>query len=140
MSQFSAFFAENAVADVTVDVIVSTRFKDADGNLIPWKIKGLSEGENKIIRKSATKMINGKGGIKIPDIDAEDYATKLALESVVYPNLKDAELQKSYGVVGADNLLNKMLLVGEFATLVEKVQEINGFNQDINKVMEETKN
>ncbi|MEJ3717116.1 phage portal protein [Paenibacillus polymyxa] len=140
MSQFSAFFKENASVDVTEEVIVSERFKDKNGKLIPWKIQGISETQNKAIRKSATKMIKGKGGVKVPEIDSDEYMTKLVIASVIYPNLKDAELQENYGVAGADNLLNKMLLSGEFATLWEKVQELNGYDKDINEVMEETKN
>lgn len=140
MSQFSAFFKENASVDITEEVVVSERFKDEDGKPILWKIQGISEAQNKAIRKSATKTEKGKGGMKIPEIDPDDYTTKLVLASVVYPNLKDAELQGNYGVAGADNLLNAMLLSGEFATLLEKVQELNGYDQDINKVMEETKN
>ncbi|MNC83125.1 Phage XkdN-like protein [compost metagenome] len=62
------------------------------------------------------------------------------MTSVVYPDLKDAELQKSYGVLGADQLLRKMLLPGEYATLLQKVQSINGFDKDVNELADEVKN
>ena len=65
---------------------------------------------------------------------------KLVVASVVFPDLKDAELQKSYGVLGADQLLRKMLLPGEYATLLQKVQEVNGFDRDVNELAEEVKN
>ncbi|MMZ47252.1 Phage XkdN-like protein [compost metagenome] len=140
MSNFSAFFVENAAVDVTEEVVVSDRFKDDEGKPIPWKIQGISEAENKAIRKSSTKMVKAKGGAKLPEIDPDEYTTKLVIATVVYPNLKDAELQKNYGVMGAENLLNKMLLAGEFATLWDHVQTLNGYDRDINEVMEETKN
>ncbi|MNN89462.1 Phage XkdN-like protein [compost metagenome] len=59
---------------------------------------------------------------------------------MTFPDLKNAELQKSYGVMGAEALLHKMLLPGEYANLVQKVQELNGFDADMNELVEEVKN
>ncbi|MBW7457350.1 phage portal protein, partial [Paenibacillus sepulcri] len=58
----------------------------------------------------------------------------------IYPDLKNAELQKSYGVLGGDQLIKKMLLSGEYAALVQKVQKVNGFDRDINELVEDVKN
>ena len=54
--------------------------------------------------------------------------------------MNDAELQNSYGVMGADALLKKMLKPGEYAAYLEKVQEINGFNETFDEKVEEAKN
>ncbi len=110
------------------------------GNPIPWKLRALSEAENEELRKAATHYVKGKGGQRIPETKPEIYLAKIAAASVVYPDLKDAELQQSYGVVGAEELLKKMLLAGEYAALIQKVQEINGFDRDINELMDEVKN
>ena len=59
---------------------------------------------------------------------------------VVYPDLTDAELQNSYGVMGDDNLLKKMLKSGEYAALLNKVQEINGFDITTQDLVDEAKN
>ena len=45
---------------------------------------------------------------------------------MVFPDLKDAALQNSYGVVGAERLLAKLLLAGEYDRLRMAVEEING--------------
>lgn len=37
--------------------------------------------------------------------DNEDYSAKLIVANVVFPELKDEKLQQSYGVMGAENLL-----------------------------------
>lgn len=140
MSEFAAFFAENAVGECTEEVFISERFKDKEGKPLPWKIKAITEEENQEIRKSATKKVKAKGGVQIPETDTNEYSTRLVAECVVYPNLKDAALQASYGVQGADNLLAKMLFPGEYAELVTKVQELNGYDQDINEISKEVKN
>jgi len=140
MSSLKAFFAQQAVSEITEEFVVSERFRDEDGNPIPWRLRSLSESENEELRKASTQYVKGKGGQRIPETKPEVYLAKIAVASVVYPDLKDAELQKSYGVIGAEELLKKMLLAGEYAALVQKVQEINGFDRDINDRIEEVKN
>ena len=58
--------------------------------------------------------------------DEKRYEDAVLAESVVFPDLKDAELQNSYGVVGAERLLKKLLLAGEYDRLRMAVEEING--------------
>lgn len=136
----SAFFAQNVPSETTEDFVVSDRFKDQDGRPIPWKLRSISEEENEQIRKSATEMIRGANGVRMPQTKSEDYIAKLAVASVVYPELKNADLQQSYGILGADKLLKKMLRSGEYAALVQKVQQLNGYDRDINDLKEEVKN
>lgn len=135
-----AFFAQNVQADIVEEFVVSPRFKDADGKPIPWKLRTLTEAENEEIRKASTQMVK-KGGVRVPETRPEVYLAKIAVASVVFPDLKDAELQRSYGVIGAEELLKKMLLAGEYASLIQKVQEINGFDRDdVNELVDEVKN
>jgi hypothetical protein len=140
MSSLQAFFAQNVQSNIIEEFVVSERFKDEYGKPIPWKLRTLSEAENEEIRKASTQMVKGKGGQRIPETKPEVYLAKVAVASVVFPDLKDAELQNSYGVIGAEDLLKKMLLAGEYAALVQKVQEINGFDRDINDLVDEVKN
>jgi hypothetical protein len=140
MSDLSVFFAQNASMDVTEDFVVSDRFKDKDGGAVPWKLRGLPEEENEECRRAATRKVKGKGGAMIPETNPEEYLAKLVVSSVVFPNLKDATLQKSYGVMGAEALVRKMLLAGEYAALVQKVQELNGFDKSMEELVDEVKN
>lgn len=135
----SAFFAQNVVSEQMEDFIVSERFKDKDGKSIAWKLRSMTEEENEQCRKSATKR-EKKGGKYITETNPEEYIAKLVTASVLFPVLKDAALQKSYGVMGETALLKKMLLPGEYAALSMKVQEINGFDRDTNELIEEVKN
>jgi hypothetical protein len=135
-----AFFAQNAQAMFTDEFVISERFKDKQGTPMKWKLKTLTEAENETIRKSATRQSKGKNGARVQEIVQEEYIGKLAVASVLYPDLQNAELQQSYGVLGADTLLKKMLLSGEYASLLAKVQELNGFDRDIDDLAEEVKN
>ncbi|MCR8658961.1 phage tail assembly chaperone [Paenibacillus endoradicis] len=134
------FFAQNVQAEITEDCIISERFKSDANEPIKWKLKTVTEKENEAIRKSATRISKGKNGARIQEINQEEYVGKLAVASVVYPDLQNADLQASYSVLGADTLLKTMLLSGEYATLLEKVQKMNGFDQDINNLADEVKN
>ncbi|MBO9610393.1 MAG: phage portal protein [Paenibacillaceae bacterium] len=140
MSELSLFFAQNAGADMTEEFVVSDRFKDQAGQPVPWKLRTMSEAENEAIRKSATRLVKSKNGVRAPETDPEEYLAKLVVASIVYPDLKNAELQSSYGVMGAEALLKKMLLSGEYAGLVQKVQALNGYDRDVNELAEEVKN
>lgn len=140
MSELQAFFAQNAGFDQVEEFVVSSRFRDQGGSPISWRLRTMTESENEEIRKSSTRQIKGKNGVKIPETNPEQYLAKLVVSSVLFPDLKNAELQKSYGVLGAEELLKKMLLAGEYSALVQKVQELNGFDRDINDMVEEIKN
>ncbi|MEK5277768.1 MULTISPECIES: phage tail assembly chaperone [Paenibacillus] len=140
MRDFTAFYAQNAAVETTEDFVVSPRFKDKDGKAIPWKLRSITEEENKELRKAATKRTKGKYGQFTSEMDANEYMAKMVVASVSYPDLKNAEIQKSYGVLGSEVLLRKMLLPGEFSALSERVQTLNGFDQDINEQIEEVKN
>ncbi len=135
-----AFFANNVQAELTEEVVISERFKDADGQPIKWKLKTLTESENELIRKASTRVVKGKNGMRSQETMQEEYVGRLAVASVVYPDLRNTELQQSYGVMGADTLLKKMLFPGEFATLLAKVQEMNGFDRDMEELVDEVKN
>lgn len=140
MSDLSLFFAQNAQVHVCEEHVISERFKDANGNPVPWKILSMTEEENEECRKSATRRVKGKNGSYTQEINSDDYIAKLAVASVEFPDLKNVDLQNSYGVRGAEALLRKMLLPGEYAELIGKVQALNGFDKDINDLVDEVKN
>ncbi len=64
----------------------------------------------------------------------------MTASAVVFPDLKNTELQSAYGVLGESALLQKMLYVGEYAELAQKVRELSSLDEDINEDIEEAKN
>lgn len=142
MSNLQAFFAQNVEKADIVERVVSKRFKDENGNPIPWKF-GAVDGETEAaIRKQCTKRmpVPGKKGMFMPETDYDLFNLKLAVATIKFPDLNNAELQNSYGVMGAENLLQKMLLPGELAKVKQIAAEVNGFDLELNELVEQAKN
>jgi len=139
MSDLSVFFAQNVAGEVTEEVAVSARFRNKDGSAVLWKLRSMTEDENEQCRKAATRRVKGKNGQYTQETNTEDYLANLVSSSVVFPDLKNPDLQRSYGVLGAESLLRKMLLPGEYVELVQHVQRLNGFDQDVNELVEQVK-
>lgn len=142
MSNLSAFLSQNVVKVENEKHEVSNRFLDTDKQPIKWEIQAISSQEDEVLRKSCTKRlpIPGKKNQFTNETDYDKYAGILAVKCTVFPNLNDAELQDSYGVMGADALLKKMLLPGEYADYMQLVQKINGYDQSFEEKVEEAKN
>ena len=126
----------NPVTAENKEVIVSDRFKE-DGKVVPFVIRPITQDENKRLMKKYTKT-DKKTGAQV--FERMDYIGELTAASVVSPDLTNADLQKAYSVLGAESLLQKMLYAGEYAVLVEAVQNLSGFDADINDDIEEVKN
>lgn len=124
----------NPIKSENEEIVISKRFQE-EGNPVKWEIRAIMNDENDNLIKKHTKK--DKRGNQI--FDRVSYMNELIASSVVYPDLKDAELQKAYGVMGEAQLLSKMLLVGEYATLAEAVQKISGLDVD-EDLVEEAKN
>jgi hypothetical protein len=141
MSGLSSFFATNVERRENKKFAVSKRFKDAKGNPIEWEIRSISADEDEAIRKECTKNvpIPGKRNQYRQVFDSNAYLTKLAVKSVVFPDLNDAELQNSYKVMGAEELIKTMLYKDEFDALTEQLVA-DSEAEDINDLVEEAKN
>ena len=141
MSNLSAFLSQNAIQVENVKYVASKRFIQ-DGNPIEWEICGITSTEDEALRKANTRKVPvpGKRNQYVPETDYNAYIGKLAARCTVYPNLDDAELQNSYGVMGADELLKTMLTPGEYADYLSKVQEVNGFETSLEEAVDEAKN
>ena len=123
----SSFFRENAIKTEEVKYVVSTRFVDKNKT-------------DEDLRKQATITKKNTSGQSQLELDVNKYIGLLAVACTIYPNLNDANLQNSYAVMGADSLLKKMLLPGEYANYLLKVQEICGFDQKIDNMIKQAKN
>lgn len=142
MGNLSAFLAENAVKVENIKYAASKRFIGDDKKPIEWEIACITSDEDEAIRKACTKRvpIPGKRNQFTLETDYNLYLGKLAAKCTVFPNLDDAELQNSYGVMGADALLKRMLTSGEYAEYLNKIQEVNGFDVAFDEKVDEAKN
>lgn len=133
MSSLNAFL--NPVKVENKKVIISNRFIE-NGEPVSFEIKPINQDENKRLINKNTKR--DKKGVEV--FNRAEYLAELAVYGTVFPDFNNAELQKGYNCLGATSLIQKMLLVGEFAELVDQIQKLSGLDEDINKDIEEAKN
>ncbi|MEK5070253.1 phage tail assembly chaperone [Sporosarcina sp. FSL K6-1508] len=159
MSNLNAFLAQNAVQEENEKYVASKRFiepvidketgkqkigedKKPIFEPVKWEICSILPQEDELIRKGCTKRlpVPGKRNMFSPETDYNSYLAQLAVKCTVFPNLHSKELQDSYGVMGAEALLQVMLKPGEYQDYLVKVQEVNGFDVGITELVEEAKN
>ena len=139
-NDFSAFMAANTIENEEVSYVASERFKDADGNPIPWKFHPITAKENRAIIQSCTKKFIGATGKQETSTDMVKYQLALIAKCVTYPDLNDAGLQDAYHVIGAEALVETMLLPGELTNLFKAINQANGFENDMAEKIKEAKN
>ena len=106
------FYRENRKDREEKELLLTERLTE-DGGQMLFRIRPISQRENEEIWKRCCE-------------DEKRYERAVLAESVVFPDLKDVKLQNSYGVAGAERLLGKLLLAGEYDRLRQAVEEING--------------
>lgn len=119
----NGFFKSNAKFLPDVKVVVSERFTNEDGSPIEWVLHPISTKKVEEITKRNTKTTI-KNGKKESTINEENLNAELLEAVVLYPSLNDAELQDSYGVSSANELLSVMLYPGETQVLTNALQEV----------------
>lgn len=119
----NGFFKSNAKSLPDVKVVVSERFTNEDGSPIEWVLHPISTKKVEEITKRNTKTTI-KNGKKESVVNEENLNAELLEAVVLYPSLNDAELQDSYGVSSANELLSVMLYPGETQILTNALQEV----------------
>jgi hypothetical protein len=135
MSKLMDFLVSNPTENLTEEIIVSDRFKDGK-EILKFKIKAVSPDEFSDLQKQCTKV--GKKG-KV-NFDSKMFNEQLVINYTVDPNFRNAETIKKAGCMTPEQFLNKVLLAGEVATLVEEISSLSGFDKDLESLREEAKN
>ena len=140
MKDLKFFLKQNTIPVENQEVEVSKRFKDDTGNTVKFEIKSISNEMDDALRKQNTRQVKKAKGVIVPELDQQKYFVDLVLKSLVYPDLDDKELQDSWGVMDSRELINAMLLPGEYTALLQEVQKINGWDLNVEDIKEEAKN
>ncbi|MDY3902453.1 phage tail assembly chaperone [Peptoniphilus sp. SGI.035] len=119
-----------------IDIIVSDRFVDEDGNPIPWKFRLLSAKEIDELKNNAIVKKN-KSLLKV---DTKKIIIDTISETIIYPNLKSEELQNAYGAMNISELLDKMLEGREYERFTDKLMKAQGFMDDPDVIIGDAKN
>lgn len=142
MSNFSKFMKANKIQKQNVMHPVTKSLVDENGEPLLWEIKPLTTKENEYLRELCTTdvQVKGKPNMYRPKVDMNKYQTKLICAAVVSPDLNDAELQNSYGVMTPEELIKEMVDdPAEYTNLMMLVQTISGF-KTLQDEVEEAKN
>ena len=140
MKDLKFFLKQNTIPVENQEVEVSKRFKDDAGNTVKFELKPISNEMDDAIRKQNTRQVKKAKGVIVPELDQQKYFVDLVLKSLVYPDLDDKELQDSWGVMDSRELINAMLLPGEYTALLQEVQKINGWDLNVEDIKDEVKN
>ena len=111
------------------EVIISKRFKDENGEIVPFKIRPITQEENaEMVKKSKRfKKVNGQ---MTEAMDSSLFLNRMIVKGTVEPDFTNRELCERYGVLDPLELPGKMLLAGEYAKLAEEINDISGFNAE----------
>lgn len=142
MSDLKLFMQPNKKKEGNVKYAVTKSLCDAKGKPLEWEIRHISSDENNEITDDCTREVKvpGKPNMFRTKMDTTKYLKELMIRSIVFPPLDNKELQDSYGVKSADELLTKMIdNPGEYAEFSEFLQKINVFT-DLEDDKETAKN
>lgn len=143
MGNLKLFLKQNKKRKENMSIPVTQSITDENGKPVLWEIRPLTTTEDNTIREDCTTEIpvTGKPGLFRPRFDSKKYVLQVAAKCIVFPNLNDKELQDSYGVMGAENLIEQIVDdPGEFNILMNKIQEFNGFTETFQEKVDQAKN
>ena len=126
IEQFLMQNEESTSTELIKDVVVSDRFKDTEGNFIPFKIKSITRQ-----RLTELSIQSEKIGIAL------DYL--LIEESCTQPSFRSIELQNQYKLKDASKLIDKVLLPGEVIRLSKEILKLNKLDKSIDDMILEAK-
>lgn len=139
MSNLELFLTEDFAEVTEHEQAISPRFKDKEGNPIKFKFKAITASEDNKIKAKCTikKKVNGK---QEQDFLAGKYQTLFTIASMSDPDLKNAQLQNKYGVLGEEALFDKLFKPAEALEAFYAAQIANGYDQTFEELVEEAKN
>lgn len=127
MSKLS-YFLHPAVSGEEKEIVISRRFRDDKGDPVPFRIRALTQEENEAITRQSTRR-QKEGGQIIERLDSVDFTRRMVVAATVEPEFSSKELCDAYGVLDPLQVPSKMLLSGEFRSLVKAITELSGFEE-----------
>lgn len=139
-----SFFMPGKAEEVEeIERIVSRRFKDNEGNVVPFRFKPIQTTRIDELEKQHTiPVYSGSRRRKTGEkLDNARFMAHIAVETTIYPNFKSEKLRNAYGEQDPIEVAKKMLHVGgEYAEWLHITNEINGFEDSPEDLEEAAKN
>lgn len=136
MSTLQEFLNTHPIDGIVEEVIISDRFKNAEGKLFKFRIKAMSNKDFDDIRKKAMEI---KKNRKV-ELDVQKFNNAIIINHTLEPDFKEADSIRKMGCATPEEYLNKVLLAGEIAELSSQIQRLSGFDREMNELVEEAKN
>lgn len=134
------FMAQNKKKKEPLYYAATKSLRDENGEPLKWKIVGIDTKEDDRLRARNMKTKRIKGA-EVSDLNSTQYLAEVAVASIEMPDLNDVDLQDSYGVEDAVELLQAMVdSPGEYVALINAISEYNGFDTSLNEKVEQAKN
>lgn len=123
------------------EIIISKRFKDEDGEPVPFVIRAISAEENEALRRQATRAYKDKTGATIKEFDSAKFTRLFTIAGTVQPDFRATDICEAYGVLDPELVLGKMLLAGEYSRLSDAIADLSGITDEaVAQTGEEAKN
>ncbi len=140
---FTKFMKQNQIQKANTTYKATKSLVDDKGEALEWILQPVSTKVNDKIRDMATTevRVNGNKNMFRPKFDSSLYIAKLICASVVEPDLNNKELQDSYGVMSAEDLIKEMIpSPNEYDEFAKFIQEYNGYDLEGDDKVAEAKN
>ncbi|WYP24747.1 phage portal protein [Alkalihalobacillus sp. FSL W8-0930] len=134
----SFFLSGNEAKAPKEKAIITRRFKDQNGEPIPFVFQAISTERIEDLQKFHTKTITKGKRRGQKDFDNERFSAAIAVESTIYPKFSDAKILKSYGTQDAITAAKKMLSIGgEYSNWIDRAMLVNGYGEESEDVQDE---
>lgn len=143
MSKFKLFMRENKIAKENTTYAPTTSLLDENGEPLKFEIRALTTREDNNLRDKCTEFIpiKGKPNNYNPKFNSADYICKMLCACIVYPDLRDKELQDSYDVMTPEDLLLEMIdNPVEYDNFATFVRDYNGLDKTFEDKVNDAKN
>jgi len=100
---------------------------------VPVTLKALTGKQVFKIREMCTYRKEKKGKV-IENFDEEQFNAALVVAATISPNWGDQKLLAKYKASEAEEVVKRILLAGELASLADIVLELSGFYTDLSEV------
>lgn len=121
------------------EIIISERFKEG-GKVVPFKIRAITQEENKALIKRYTKEVKTSQG-KERRLDTDRYSDAFIVAGTVEPDFSLKEICEAYGTMDPLQVPGRMLLSGEYLKLSTAIMELSGIGEEAaEEELEEAKN
>ena len=127
MNGLDAFL--NPIMPEEKEIMISNRFVE-NGKAVAFKIRPISQEENDELVKKSTHITYSKGK-REKSLDSAEYSRRLIVAATTYPDFTNSALCERYGVLDPLLVPGKMLLSGEYASLLSAISELSGFSEDL---------